>query len=382
MRKEFLEVLERAGRLKELNVVDLALLISADQEESAALFSLADKIRRRYVGDSVHIRGIVEFSNHCVKNCLYCGIRKDNTGLPRYRMSPQEIMACASKAAGLGCRTIVLQSGEDSFYTTGILSNIIFKIKKELDVVVTLSTGDKSREDYRILREAGADRYLLKHETCDARLFSALRPGTSLEGRVKRLKWLCELGYQAGSGNIVGLPGQTMETLAGDLILMRNLGVAMAGIGPFIPSKQTPLADEPGGTLEMSLKTLATARLVLPGIHFAATTAMNVIHPQGKAKALKCGANVIMPNMTPARYRDNYLIYPGKPGLSGTPEESINNAKKTVENVNLNISNGYGHSLVGYDCNQRDNGVGNSSAGKTHPRVRNLRGEYNVREKG
>lgn len=347
MRTEFLQALERAGKLKELNRDELTVLIGADREESVALFSLADKMRSRYVGEDVHIRGIIEFSNYCARNCLYCGLRKDNAGLPRYRMSPQDILASASKAAGLGCRTIVLQSGEDSFYTAEILSDIIFRIKKDLDVAVTLSVGDRSREDYGIFKEAGADRYLLKHETCDAQLFSALRPGTFLEGRVKRLKWLRELGYQAGSGNMVGLPGQTMETLAGDILLMQNLGVAMAGIGPFIPNKQTPLAGEPGGTLDLSLKTLAAARLALPNVHFAATTAMDTVHHRGRAKALKCGANVIMPNMTPARYRDSYLIYPGKPGLSDTPEESYTGAIITVESVNRGISTDYGHTPVG-----------------------------------
>ncbi len=345
MRTEFLQVLEKADRLKELTKDDLTTLLSADKEESVALFTQADKMRESYMGDNVHIRGIIEFSNFCARNCLYCGLRKDNVELPRYRMSPQDIVASARNAASLGCKTIVLQSGEDRYYTVELLVDIVYRIKNDLNVAVTLSVGNRSRKDFKALREAGADRYLLKHETCNAQLFTSLHPETFLEERVKRLKWLRELGYQVGSGNMVGLPSQTVETLAGDILLMKNLDIDMAGIGPFIPNKQTPLADEQGGTLEMSLKTLATARLALPNAHFAATTAMDTVHPQGRAKALKCGANVIMPNMTPAQYRDSYLIYPGKPGLTDTPEESYTNAIKTVKNVDRVISVDQGHSL-------------------------------------
>jgi len=179
---------------------------------------------------------------------------------------------------------------------------------------VTLSVGERAREDYGLWKEAGADRYLLKHETCDQKLFRDLRPGTSLEGRLKRLSWLRKLGYQAGSGNMVGLPGQTVATLAGDIVLMRKMEVAMTGIGPFVPNKQTPLSCCPGGTLEMTLKTLAAARLALPRVHLPATAATGTIDELGRIKALKCGANVIMPNMTPVKYRAGYSIYPGKPG--------------------------------------------------------------------
>lgn len=345
MRADFVRALKRAGELKELNREDLVALISADEEESPVLFELADEIRSRFAGDEVHLRGIIEFSNHCIKNCLYCGLRRDNAVLARYRMSPQEIFSSARRAAGLGCRTIVLQSGEDSFYSAEILAETVFRIKKELDVAVTLSIGDRTREDYALLKEAGADRYLLKHETCDARLFSELRPGTFLEGRVKRLKWLRELGYQAGSGNMVGLPGQSVETLAGDILLMRELRVEMAGIGPFIPNKQTPLGHCPGGTLEMTLKTLAVARIALPRAHLPATTAIGTIHPRGRIKALLCGANVIMPNMTPPEYRASYRLYPGKTGLADTPEESYARAVEMVERAGRRVGTGYGHSL-------------------------------------
>lgn len=345
MRKEFIKALERGTRLKELNREELVALISADQEESIALFRQANEVRSRFMGDDVHFRGIIEFSNYCTRNCLYCGLRRDNTSLKRYRMSAQDIAESAQKAEGLGCRTVVLQSGEDLFYSVKILADIIVRIKKETGLAITLSVGDRTRNDYAELKEAGADRYLLKHETSDPEIYARLRPGTSLVERIKRLKWLREQGYQIGSGNMVGLPGQGVESLADDIILLRDLDVEMAGIGPFIPHGNTPLRDEKGGTLEMSLKILAAARIALPCMHLAATTAMGTVHPSGRSIALQCGANVIMPNLTPPRYRENYLIYPGKDGLHDSPEESYARAVYAVESIGRNISKDYGHSL-------------------------------------
>lgn len=325
---------------------DLTVLISAEGEEAKALFQLADQVRRRNLGDEVHLRGIIEFSNYCRNNCLFCGLRRNNRFLPRYRMAPGEIMDSARKAAGLGCKTIVLQSGEDDFYTAEILAELVFQIKKEMDVAVTLSVGDRSREDYETMRQAGADRYLLKHETCDPVLFAKLKPGASLSGRLEELQWLGRLGYQVGSGNMVGLPDQTVATLAGDILLMRTLKVEMAGVGPFIPNNQTPLGGSPGGTLELTLKTLAAARLALPLVHLPATTAVRSIDPLGRERALKSGANVIMPNMTPLKYRTNYLLYPGKTGLADTPEESFAAAIKAVLDAGRQVARGYGHSLT------------------------------------
>lgn len=345
MRKKFLEALERAAKCLELTREDLVALLSADNEESVALFHLADEMRARFVRDEIHFRGIIEFSNHCARNCFYCGLRKDNLELTRYRMPPWEIIESAGRAAALGCRTIVLQSGEEAYYSAEILAAIVRAIKKDNDVAITLSVGDRSRQDYALFKEAGADRYLLKHETSDPRLFAALRPGTSLKGRLERQRWLSELGYQVGSGNMVGLPGQTLETLADDILLFRRMGIEMAGIGPFIPNGRTPLAGETGGTLDMTLKTLATARLAMPRAHLPATTSAASIDPLGRVKVLQCGANVIMPNMTPAQYRRDYSIYPGKIGLTDSPEESYARAGKAVENAGRRVGSGYGHTL-------------------------------------
>jgi biotin synthase len=225
------------------------------------------------------------------------------------------------------------------------MGELIVRIKEEIDLAVTLSLGDRTKNDYALLKKAGADRYLLKHETCDAGLFSYLRPGTDLDERLKRQVWLREIGFQLGSGNMVGLPGQSLESLAGDITLMIDMDVEMAGIGPFIPNKQTPLANAAGGSMEMSLKTLAAARLAMPGAHLPATTSLASIHPRGRVKALQCGANVIMPNMTPRRYRESYMIYPGKLGLQDTPEDSYNRALKAVNEAGRKVGRGFGHSL-------------------------------------
>ena len=206
------------------------------------------------MGNDVHLRGIIEFSNYCVKNCLYCGLRRDNNTLERYRMTLEEIMEAAQAGAQAGLKTIVLQSGEDPFFTAETLARLIRRVKDELDVAVTMSVGDRTKEEYALMRQAGADRYLLKHETADPELFSRLRPGTTLDGRIKRLIWLKELGFQVGSGGMIGLPWQTVDSLAEDILLLRRLDVEMAGFGPFIPHSDTPLAGCTGGSVEAPSK--------------------------------------------------------------------------------------------------------------------------------
>jgi biotin synthase len=318
-----------------LNRKEITVLLRAEGEPAAALQRAADQVRVAHLGAVVHLRAIIEISNYCVRNCLYCGLRRDNRSLPRYRMPPEEILATARRAHQAGYQTIVLQSGEDPAYTAVDLARLIRQMKTELEVAVTLSLGDRSRDDYEHLRAAGADRYLLKHETADPALFAHLRPGTTLDERLQKLGWLRELGYQVGAGNMVGLPGQTLETLADDILLLRELGVEMAGIGPFIPHPDTPLAAAPTGSLEMTLKVLALTRLLLPDAHLPATTALAALpacaspadrparasqdrNPApgllsaGQRRALQAGANVIMPDLTPAPYRQHYDLYPGR----------------------------------------------------------------------
>lgn len=339
----FTRALEKATSGEQINRQEIITLLSAAAEQAPALFAAADTVRRNHVGDEVHLRAIVEFSNHCRKNCLYCGLRRDNKSLPRYRLGEDEILEAAGKAASLGFRTVVLQSGEDLYYSTAAIARIIERIKQKHDLAVTLSLGERSREDYRVWREAGADRYLLKHETADERLFRFLKPGGDLRERVRCLHWLKELGYQTGSGNMVGLPGQTPATLAGDILLMRDLRVEMAGIGPFLPHHATPLGNTTGGTLELTLKTLAVTRLCLPGAHLPATTALSTLAPDGRRLALGCGANVIMPNLTPPGVRDKYLIYPQKSDITEQPEQALAGITGLLAELARPLAKGYGH---------------------------------------
>lgn len=303
------EILSNPEAIGKEEIKRLLVCEGADRE---MLFSLADQVRELHVGNEVHLRGIIEFSNYCTKNCLYCGLRRDNSVLERYRMTPEEIVEAASVGAEAGLRTIVLQSGEDPFFTGEMLAGLIRTLKEEHDIALTMSVGDRTRDEYALMKEAGADRYLLKHETADPELFSRLRPGTMLDGRIRRLKWLKELGFQVGSGAMVGLPWQTVESLADDVLLLRELDVEMAGFGPFIPHGQTPLSTCTGGSADMTLKTLAVARIIMPFTHLPATTALGSIDPEGRQRALRCGANVVMPNITPVKYKRLYEIYPNK----------------------------------------------------------------------
>ncbi|MFZ5651384.1 MAG: [FeFe] hydrogenase H-cluster radical SAM maturase HydE [Bacillota bacterium] len=323
---------------------DILALLRASPGEKEHIYKRADAVRSGWVGDEVHLRGIIEFSNHCVQNCMYCGLRAGNRAVGRYRMDPGEIISAARNAAAMGLKTLVLQSGQDPYYTKEALVAIISAIKGELDVAVTLSIGMRPGSELAAFKEAGADRYLLKHETADPDLFAALRPGTVLGDRIGCLRTLKQLGYQVGSGNIIGLPGQTAEALAGDLLLLRELDVEMAGIGPFVPSPDTPLGSCPGGGLEATLTAIAITRLLLPHAHIPATTALGTMHPHGRRLALQCGANVVMPNVTPRKYRPHYSIYPNKLGYDKDPERSVKEIRSFVTGMGRIPGSGYGHS--------------------------------------
>ena len=341
----FYSTLEKATTPQQLTKEDLVALLSAKPgEEQQRLFQLADKVREKHHGHEVHLRGIIEFSSHCKNDCHYCGLRKSNKDITRYRMTVPEVVAAAANAINLGFHTIVLQSGEDPWYTSETVADMVAKIKEYKDVAITLSIGERTKEEYHLLHQAGADRFLLKHETADRQLFNSLRPGTDFDHRVQCLKWLREVGYQVGSGNMIGLPGQRVETLAEDILLLKELDVEMAGIGPFIPHHQTPLANQPHGDLELTLKTLAVARLVLPQTHLPATTAAGTLHPQGRQMALKAGANVIMPNVTPLEFRRLYQIYPNKAGSTDDPQQSLKKITDIVREVGREISQNRGDS--------------------------------------
>ncbi|MGE5605427.1 MAG: [FeFe] hydrogenase H-cluster radical SAM maturase HydE [Bacteroidota bacterium] len=279
--------------------------------EARWVLAASDQLRAETVGDAVHLRGLIEFSNYCRNDCLYCGLRRENRKVSRYRMDPREIVAAAEEGAKLGFKTLVLQSGEDPAYSGEMIAEIIREIKG-LGLVVTLSIGERESWEYELWRSAGAERYLMRHETADPLLYERLHPGRSFVERVSRLKILKELDYQVGTGFMVGLPGQKRETLYADLELALELEAEMVGIGPFIPHPDTPLGKEPGGTLEQTCLMVALTRLALPYALIPATTALGSISPLGREAALRAGANVVMPNLTPQKYRPDYQIYPNK----------------------------------------------------------------------
>jgi len=311
------------------------------------LFEEADSVRRLYCGEEVHLRGLIEFSNYCSRNCLYCGLRRDNRKIVRYRMSFEEIFQSARFAVSKGIRTLVLQSGEEDGRSIKELCDIIEKIKKELGCAVTLSVGEKSPGEYLALKKAGTDRYLLKFETSDEKLFKKMKPDSSYSARLGCIDTLAQFGFQTGSGNIVGLPGQTPDIIAGDIQLMTDLALDMISVTPFIPHPDTPLAMDPQGKMVLTLKTLALTRISALDAHMPATTAMRTIHSKGYEKALKCGANVIMPNFTPGKYKKHYSIYPGKICIKEDVEKSLEEIVSMLGDIGRTVASGYGHSLKG-----------------------------------
>lgn len=330
-----------------LNKEDLMTLLAMNQQEDLeSLYQRADFIRQNYVGDEVHLRGLIEFSNICRKNCCYCGIRSGNTMIKRYRMPVEEIIQAAKLAESFGYRTVVLQSGEDPFYSVDILTDLIKKIKQDTNLALTLSIGERKQEEYRTLYEAGADRFLLRFETSNPDLYHSLHPDSDFYQRMQILIWLKEIGYQVGSGIMIGLPGQTLEDLAMDILKFKELDLDMIGVGPYISHPDTPLAGSTNGTAEMTLKVIALTRIVTQNAHIPATTALATLRPlDGREKALQAGANVVMPNVTPLKYRDLYELYPAKICIHEAAEQCNNCIRQRISTVGRKISADYGHSL-------------------------------------
>lgn len=288
--------------------VDAIAAILSDDTVDGALFAAANDVKTREYGNLVFVRGIIEFSNHCRCICAYCGINAHMDKVTRYRMSADELVDAAVDAAKV-YRTVILQSGEDMYYTADMLADIVARIKARANCTVTLSIGERTLAEYKLIREAGADRFLLKHETADAALYQSLH-GVPLENRLQAQRTLKALGFELGGGFMVGLPGQTDEILARDLLTLKEEGVEMAGIGPFIAHPDTNIGQAKDGDAHKTLKVLAIARLLLPRCHLPSTTALNV--KGGMRDALLCGANVIMQKATPFAFRKLYDIYPGR----------------------------------------------------------------------
>lgn len=289
------------------------LLNKLDRESTEYLHAKAHEKRMATYGNKVFMRGLIEFTNYCRSNCVYCGIRRDNKNADRYRLDKETILACTEEGYTLGYRTFVLQGGEDPFYKDEDIVDLVKSIKAQhQDCAITLSIGEKTKESYAKYKEAGADRYLLRHETNTRELYEGLHPGMSYDERQRCLRDLKDLGFQVGAGFMVGLPKQTNEDYVNDLIFLKELGPHMVGIGPFIPQSDTPLAMESGGTLEMTCILLSIVRLLLPKVLLPATTALGSLDTRGREKGLKAGGNVVMPNLSPTNVRDKYLLYDGK----------------------------------------------------------------------
>lgn len=292
----------------------LNLLESEDSEVDKILQKRADEVRQRYYGKKVYLRGLIEISNYCKNNCYYCGIRRGNSNAQRYRLTPEQILECCENGYILGFRTFVLQGGEDSYFTDELLCPLVSEIKRRHpDCAVTLSLGERSDESYGRLHEAGADRYLLRHEAASETLYSKLHPPEmSWENRRKCLYTLKKLGYQVGAGFMVGAPFQTARDLLCDLRFMQELRPEMIGIGPFVPHRDTPFSTQNRGKLRLTLRLLGILRLTFPDALIPATTALGTIAPNGRELGLAFGCNVVMPNLSPVSVRKKYELYNDK----------------------------------------------------------------------
>jgi len=326
---EFLEIVKQIEAGADLTFDEIVYLLKlTNEKEISILYRIADRMRREIVGDVVDIRGAIEFSNICEKDCTYCGIRKNLPGLRRYRMRSDEIMEIVAQLHESGFETVILQSGEDQWWTAEKINELIKRIKRETRMKITLSVGERTYEEYASFKEAGANNYLLKVETTNPRIFKAVHPDGDLERRIECSKWLRELGYLNGSGMIIGLPEQTAEDIAKDILYFKEMGINMIGIGPFVPAKGSPLQDLPPGDIEMTLKAVAITRIVCKRVFLPATTALATLDPEGQEKALTAGANTLMLVNTPRKYRENYQIYSSKMAVD------LESAIKAVKAVN------------------------------------------------
>lgn len=337
---ELLEIINKAKTEHKLSKKEIISLLSSNSVNQE-IFKAADEVRKEYLGDEVHLRGLIEFTNICKRNCLYCGLRRDNKNVVRYRLTDEQILDFATKAKSYGYKTIVLQGGEDDYFTSDRIVEIIKSIKA-LDLAITLSIGERPYDEYKAFKDAGADRYLLRIETTDAKLYEELDPGMSHENRLNCLTMLKELGFEVGSGIMVGLPNQTIESYADDILFFKKINADMLGIGPFIPNEDTPLADAEGKELTMALKVMAIMRLLLPDINIPATTAMESLNKDGRLMALQSGANVVMPNVTEGDYRKHYALYPGKICTGDTPSHCRGCITGKIHSIGRTVSTHYG----------------------------------------
>ncbi|MBR4050729.1 MAG: [Clostridia bacterium] len=340
MNEKIIYLIEKLEKEHSLSVEEYEFIIENRSEESAALLrEKADRVRREIYGTDVYIRGLIEISNFCKNDCLYCGIRKGNKTCERYRLTEEEILSCCEQGYELGFRTFVMQGGEDAYFNDERMCRIISEIKRRYpDCAVTLSLGEKSRESYRKLFDAGADRYLLRHETADKAHYEKLHPKElSFENRMRCLKDLKEIGFQVGCGFMVGSPYQTNACLAKDLKFVEEFQPDMCGIGPFVPHSATPFAAFPQGSAELTCYLLSIVRLIRPNILLPSTTALGTILPDGREKGILSGANVVMPNLSPEAVRNKYTLYNNKISTGAESAQQKNGLAGKMEKIGYKI---------------------------------------------
>lgn len=336
MKAEFIAAVNKLEEGRGLDKKEYKLLIeSAGEETFDFIREKALKVREKIYGRGVYIRGLIEISNICKNNCLYCGIRKDNGLCQRYRLSDEEILLCCKEGYDLGFRTFVLQGGEDPFFTDDRLCGIIGQIKSRFpNCAVTLSLGERSAESYERLFKAGADRYLLRHETADKSHYEKLHPSDmSFENRIKCLYKLKSIGYQVGCGFMVGSPYQNGDTLAADLKFIETFEPDMCGIGPFIPHRDTPFGEMPAGSVFLTCYLLSIIRLIKPNILLPATTALSTLDKNGREKGILSGANVVMPNLSPESVRGKYELYNGKAHSGAESAQLVKELCRSMEKI-------------------------------------------------
>lgn len=333
-----MDLIKKLERDKTLSDGEFAAVIDSADYDSA-LRESADRVRRTVYGDKVYIRGLIEFTNYCRNDCLYCGIRKSNRNALRYRLTKDGILGCCDEGYRLGFRTFVMQGGEDAFFTDDTLCDIVSSIRKRFpDCAITLSVGERSRESYKRLFECGANRYLLRHETADEAHYARLHPQSmSLAARKKCLFNLKEIGYQVGSGFMVGSPYQTTDNLIADLRFLQELEPDMIGIGPFITHRETPFADFGCGTAQLTVRLISILRLMFPYALIPSTTALGTIDPNGREMGLKAGANVVMPNLSPTDIRKLYELYENKICTGDEAAQCRGCLEKRVESAGYRI---------------------------------------------
>lgn len=339
--KQIIDLIDKLNETSDLENQELKLLLEKEQPVDDYLFRVADEKRREIYGRDVYLRGLIEFTNYCKNNCLYCGIRRDNRKLQRYRLEKEDIMECCRIGYELGYRTFVLQGGEDPYYSDAYICEIVASIHEAFpDCAITLSIGEKEKSSYQAYYNAGATRYLLRHETADCSHYEMLHPSAmSFQNRRRCLYDLKEIGFQVGAGFMVGSPYQTTDCLIEDLRFLQQLKPEMIGIGPFIRHEDTPFGEFPNGSLKLTLRLVSLLRLMHPYALIPSTTALGTIHPMGREMGLKAGANVVMPNLSPVKYRELYSLYENKictkeesAQCRGCLEKRVNDAGYTIVN--------------------------------------------------